>query len=266
MYIGGGTPTALPAGMLAELLDCLSRAFDGAAAGELTVEAGRPDTIDREKLETIRMHAPPAKSLRLCVNPQTMNARTLRLIGRAHAPEDTERAFEMARGMGFCNINMDVIAGLPGEEPSMFKDTMARVAALDPDGITAHTLSVKRSSKINEQQDAYQCPSAEDVAGMLDEAGRCAAGLGMRPYYLYRQKNTLGNLENTGYAKPGRECVYNMHEMADRIDILAVGAGAATKLVDLRSGRIERVFNVKNLVEYINRVDEMIERKRRMLW
>jgi oxygen-independent coproporphyrinogen-3 oxidase len=273
LYIGGGTPTALPPEALAELLECLAGAFSGAskpmasgwAAGELTIEAGRPDTISCEQLECIKKYAPPAKTLRLCVNPQTMNATTLRLIGRAHAPEDAERAFEMARGLGFCNINMDVIAGLPGEDLPMFRHTMGRVAALDPEGITVHTLSVKRSSTLNEHREAFPCPPLETVAAMLDEARRSAEALGMSPYYLYRLKNTLGGFENTGYAKAGRECAYNIHEMADRIDILAAGAGAATKLVDARTGRIERVFNTKNLVEYIERIDEMIERKRRAL-
>jgi oxygen-independent coproporphyrinogen-3 oxidase len=272
LYIGGGTPTALPAPELAGLLELLSEAFGGCenigdgGAYELTVEAGRPDTIDAEKLECILRHAPAANPLRLCVNPQTMNAATLRLIGRAHSPEDTERAYGLARGMGFRNINMDVIAGLPGEDGPMFARTMRRVAALNPDGLTVHTLSVKRSSRINEHYGAFSYPPGEAVAAMLAEARKAADGLGMSPYYMYRQKNTLGNLENTGYAKAGMECAYNIHEMSDRIDILAAGAGAATKLVDLESGKIERVFNAKNLVEYIERIDEMVERKRRALW
>jgi oxygen-independent coproporphyrinogen-3 oxidase len=266
IYVGGGTPTALSARQLAELLDCLSAAFGGAGLEEVTVEAGRPDTVDREKLECIRANAPNAGALRICVNPQTMNPGTLRLIGREHAPEDIVRVFCLAREMGFDNINMDIIAGLPEETPPMFESTVGRVADLNPDGITVHTLSVKRSSRINEFREKFGYPPDAAVAAMLDKARIAAAALGMAPYYLYRQKNTLGNLENVGYAKSGRECIYNIHEMADRIDILAVGAGAATKLVDLDTGRIERVFNAKNLVEYIERIDEMIERKKQILW
>jgi oxygen-independent coproporphyrinogen-3 oxidase len=267
VYVGGGTPTALAARELRELLRCAGQACD-AAPDEFTVEAGRPDTIDREKLEVIREAASRAKSARVCVNPQTMNRSTLALIGRDHTPDDVSHAFFLARKVGFANINMDVIAGLPGEGTDDFSRTLEAIAGLGPEGLTAHTLSIKRSSRLNEFSGVYAAayPSAKTAADMQDAARTFAERLGMNPYYLYRQKNTIGNLENVGYAKPGFECLYNIHEMADRVDVLAVGAGAVTKYVDERTGKIERVFNAKNLMEYIERIDEMIERKRVHLW
>jgi oxygen-independent coproporphyrinogen-3 oxidase len=156
---------------------------------------------------------------------------------------------------------MDIIAGLPGENAADFERTLDAVFGLGPDGVTSHTLCIKRSSRFNESEGAYAYPDAGETESMQEAAFRRAASCGMRPYYLYRQKNTIGALANTGYARRGCECAYNIHEMADRIDVLAAGAGAVSKFVYPDGGRIERVFNVKNLLEYISRIDEMIRRK-----
>jgi oxygen-independent coproporphyrinogen-3 oxidase len=261
IYIGGGTPTALAAPELRKLLDGVSDAFGGENPDEYTVEAGRAETMDCDKLNVIRNSARIAKRLRLCVNPQTMNARTLELVGRSHTPEDVVKAYRLARESGFDDINMDIIAGLPGETAADFKNTLDAVFNLGPDSVTSHTLCIKRSSRINEYRERYMCPEAAVTEAMQEDARRRAAGAGMSPYYLYRQKNTAGGLANVGYAIKGRECVYNVHEMADRIDILAAGAGAVSKFVYPGESRVERVFNVKNLLEYISRSDEMTRRK-----
>ena len=261
-YIGGGTPTALPAEELKRFLYGLSEAFGGEYPDELTVEAGRADTVDDEKLGAILPLRHIAGRIRLCVNPQTMNRRTLELVGRAHTPEDVEKVYYMARESGFNEINMDIIAGLPGEDSADFMNTLEKVFGLKPESVTSHTLCIKRSSRFNEFQNRYAYPDAAEVGAMQEAAFASAAAGGMRPYYLYRQKNTIGGLANIGYAVNGCECVYNIHEMADRIDVLAAGAGAVSKFIRGGEGRVERVFNVKNLLEYISRIDEMIDRKK----
>jgi oxygen-independent coproporphyrinogen-3 oxidase len=238
--------------------------MDGCMA-EVTVEAGRPDTIDREKLRAIKEFAGRAQRLRICINPQSMNAGTLRLIGRGHTPDEVRDAFRLAREMGFAEINMDIIAGLPGEDAGMFANTLEELAKLNPDSVSVHTLAIKRASSLNENRDRFAYPDEAAVAEMTDMAARFASQCDMKPYYLYRQKNMLGKLENIGYAINGCECVYNMHQMGDTIDILAAGAGAVTKLIFKEQNRIERVFNLKNLREYIARADEMLEKKKRVL-
>lgn len=257
LYVGGGTPTALDAGSLAALLARLEALFPDAR--EWTVEAGRPDTLDEAKLRALRA----APVTRISVNPQTMNDATLRVIGRAHTAEDTRRAFLRARALGFENINMDVIAALPGETEADFARTLARVAALEPDSLTVHTLARKHGSRLNEF--GFE-PSPAPVAEAMVEAGAEAArALGMRPYYLYRQKYVAGNLENVAYARPGRECLYNIDIMEETTSILACGAGAISKRVFPREARIERAPNVGDVGHYIDRVEEMIARKER-LW
>ena len=261
VYIGGGTPTAIGARELRRLIYNVADAFPDDCPDEYTVEAGRADTLDREKLGIIRSAARCAGRLRLCINPQSMNRATLDLIGRSHTPEDVERAFLLARDAGLDDINMDIIAGLPGEGLAEFENTLEAVGRLGPESLTSHTLCIKRSSRLNERPDKYGCPEAHTAASMQAAAFRYADTHGMRPYYLYRQKNTVGNLANVGFAVEGRYCVYNIHEMADCIDVLAIGAGAVSKFTNTGTGRIDRVFNVKNLLEYINRNDEMIGRK-----
>ena len=260
-YMGGGTPTSISAKDLARILDEAQRAFPGAV--EWTVEAGRPDTIDREKLAAIRDY----NVGRISVNPQTFSDETLRRIGRAHTAQDTLDAFRLAREMGFNHINMDIIAALPGERLPDFKRTLDTVISLDPESVTVHSLAIKRSSRLHEElvtdKDDYAPP--EDAADMIRHARVSLSEAGYYPYYLYRQKYMAGNLENTGYAKANHACLYNIGNMEKTARVLALGAGAVTKWLFDRERRIERAPNVRNIEEYINRVEEMTERKRTLI-
>ncbi len=257
LYVGGGTPTALPEDLLKRVL--------GAAAGlvtscsEVTVEAGRPDTITRGKLGIIREFG----GTRISVNPQTMHDGTLELIGRRHTWRQTEEAYALARSMGFNDINMDLIAGLPEETPDMFSMTLSCALAMRPESITVHTLSVKRSSVMHREGDPLS--SGRLAEAMLEEAHGRLAGAGYRPYYLYRQKHMAGNLENVGYALPGYECLYNVDMMEDRTTVLATGAGAVSKRVWPGGKRILRAPNLKDAEAYIIRADEMLERKNALM-
>ncbi len=256
-YMGGGTPTALSAKQLEQVLSAC-RPFIRRAR-EVTVEAGRPDTIDRDKLSVIR----DAGAGRISINPQTMHDETLVRIGRRHTRAQTEEAYALARAAGFAHINMDLIAGLPGENLDMFLETLAWSRALSPESLTVHTLSIKRSSLLHLWE--AQLPDGGMVGDMVD-AGRREAGMrGMRPYYLYRQKYMAGNLENVGYALPGHECLYNVDMMEETAHVFAVGAGAISKRVDVKKGRIERAPNVSDVSHYLARTDEMIRRKKE-LW
>ncbi|MCL1964426.1 MAG: coproporphyrinogen dehydrogenase HemZ [Firmicutes bacterium] len=257
VYVGGGTPTALDAATLSRLLMRLRLLFP--AAGEWTVEAGRPDTIDRDKLQACR----DAGVTRVCINPQSMNDETLAVIARAHTRQDTERAFGLSRAIGFDNINMDVIAALPGEGPEDFFRTLDAVSALAPDSLTVHALARKHGSRLNEF--GFEPTKAEAAETMVEMGATFACGMGMRPYYLYRQKYVAGNLENVAYARPGKECLYNVDIMEETTSILAMGAGAISKRVFPGEGRIERAPNVGDVGHYLARVDEMIARKER-LW
>ena len=262
-YIGGGTPTAIPCGDLEAILAAAQREFPGAA--EWTVEAGRPDTIDREKLIMLRTHDVG----RISVNPQTFNDETLARIGRMHTGEDTVRAYMLARELGFDDINMDLIAALPGETPEIFADTVRRVIELAPESVTVHSLAIKRSSKLHEQLHVsgagHTQVSSEGAAEMIAFARHSLMDAGWRPYYLYRQKYMAGNLENVGYARPGKACLYNIGNMEETAPVLALGAGGITKWLFDRDLRIERAANLKNIEEYINRIDEMVERKRALI-
>lgn len=262
-YVGGGTPTAIPGPELARILRAAMAAFPGAA--EWTVEAGRPDTIDMEKLAMMKelgVH-------RVSVNPQSFSDETLSRIGRAHTGADTERAFLLAREAGFDDINMDVIAGLPGETAEDFVQTLARVVALNPESVTVHALAIKRSSRLHEELHAREGghPRADAAAAgeMIDFARKRLTSLGYLPYYIYRQKYMAGNLENVGYAKPGKACLYNIGNMEETASVLALGAGGITKWIFDRQLRIERAPNVKNIEAYIHRVDEMVARKRALI-
>ena len=256
-YMGGGTPTSLDAGMLDRVLSA-ARPFIRRAR-EVTVEAGRPDTIDAEKLAVIRAHG----ATRISINPQTMHDETLARIGRKHTTAQTEGAYALAREAGFHHINMDLIAGLPGENLDMFLKTLAWSRHLAPESLTVHTLSIKRSSLLHLWE--AQLPDGKMVNDMVEAGRREAAARGMRPYYLYRQKYMAGNLENVGYALPGHECLYNVDMMEETGHVLAVGAGAISKRVDPGIGRIERAPNVSEISEYIQRTEEMLSRKER-LW
>ncbi len=256
-YMGGGTPTALSADQLASLLDEALRLFPGAR--EWTVEAGRPDTIDRNKLRVLKERGIE----RISVNPQTFSDETLRVIGRAHTAQQTIDAFNLAREMGIHHINMDLIAALPGETEADFARSLEKTIALSPESITVHTLAIKRSSRLHEENRYHA--DAEAAARMVTYARETLSDALYRPYYLYRQKYMAGNLENVGYARSGYACLYNIDNMEETTRILALGAGAITKWLFPRERRIERAPNVRNIEQYIDRAEEMADRKRTLI-
>lgn len=265
VYFGGGTPTTLSAGQLDMLLTELERQFDLSACRELTVEAGRPDSITYEKLCVLKAHHVD----RISINPQTMNQQTLDLIGRRHTVEQIEEAFALAGKAGLDNINMDMILGLPGENKEMVQHTLEKIKALAPESLTVHSLAIKRAAALNIWREKYldlQMDNSDEIVSM---AADFAHQMGHQPYYMYRQKNMAGNFENVGYSKPGLECIYNILIMEEKQTIIAMGAGASTKIVFQneteggQAGRIERIENVKDVTNYIQRIDEMIERKRK---
>ena len=259
-YIGGGTPTALSAGQLDRLLTETAKIYDLSGLKEYTVEAGRPDSIDPEKLRILKDHGVS----RISVNPQTMNQKTLDLIGRRHTVEDTERAFALAREAGFDNINMDIILGLPGEEPEDVRRTLERIRQMRPDELTVHSLAVKRASRLTKSlreafeagrigdMSRYEGLSFQNSEEIIGAAYETAYSMGMEPYYLYRQKNMKGGLENTGFALPEKEGLYNILIMEELTDIRAYGAGASSKYL-CEGGRIERSVNPKDVKTYLER-------------
>lgn len=257
LYIGGGTPTTLSVDEMDTLIKGLFKIFDLSQIKEFTVEAGRPDTINREMLELLKKH----NVSRISINPQSMNNETLEKIGRSHSVEDIIECFHLARKVGFDNINMDIILGLVDENLDMVRNTLDKIKELSPESLTVHTLAVKRTSKLKENLEDYQLAEYEEMVNMIQLAKDYAKDMGLNPYYMYRQKHMLGNLENIGYAKEGYECIYNMQIMEEKQSNYALGAGAITKFVYLNEDRIERVENVKNVEQYIDRVNEMIKRK-----
>ena len=254
LYVGGGTPTSLPDGSFARLMEETMLCFPGAV--EYTVEAGRPDTLTRNKLRSIR----EAGIGRISINPQTMNDRTLEVIGRAHTAQQVRDAYALAREEAVPHINMDVIAGLPGENAQDFAHTLEEARKLKPESLTVHTLAIKRSSRMSLEN--HPLPDGEMTASMVEDGRRTAREMGMVPYYLYRQKYMAGNLENTGYALPGHACLYNVDIMEETSHILAMGAGGISKRIWPEEGHITRAPNVSNIGHYLSRVDEMICRKR----
>lgn len=262
VYIGGGTPTTLEPAQLTRLFDMVERRFDFSHLLEYTLEAGRPDSITREKLLAVKAHP---EVDRISVNPQTMKDETLKIIGRHHTVEQTVESFYLAREFGFSNINMDLILGLPGETLDDVRMTMQRVQKLHPDNLTVHSLALKRAARLNICRDEYRDYQIE----ITPEHGRVtadgAAAMGMAPYYLYRQKNMAGNFENVGYGLPGKEGIYNILIMEEKQTIVALGAGATTKFVLNHATQMERVGNVKDVREYITRIDEMIDRKKKRM-
>ncbi len=273
IYVGGGTPTALSAGQLDRLLVQVERCFPVEECLEWTVEAGRPDSITEEKLRVLRQHG----ISRISINPQTMQEETLRYIGRKHSVEDVGTAFALARELGFDNINMDLIAGLPGERLPHFEDTLEQIRRLEPDSITVHSLVIKRASKLREmleQGDDSQGQEAarrEQMDLMVKRAMAFGEEHGYAPYYMYRQKNSSGQFgvssqENIGFARPGKESLYNILMMEEMQTIAAVGAGASTKHYHVSGQIVSRIENVKSITDYIGRIDEMIARKRGRIW
>ncbi len=288
VYMGGGTPTTLEADQLDRLLTHLEKEFDFSNLKEITVEAGRPDSITREKLEVLKKH----HIGRISINPQTMQQKTLKKIGRWHTVEDIKRVYSMARELGFDNINMDLIAGLPGETAEDMRDTLEQIKTLKPDSLTVHALAMKRASRLTIEQkqrksgktDQGSAGKQDDIAqtaatleNMIEMAEDAAKNMDLLPYYLYRQKNIAGNFENVGYAKVDKAGIYNILIMEEKQSIIAVGAGASTKIVvpkdkaerDPKTGNLKTVVraeNVKDVEQYISRIDEMIERKGEILW
>ena len=260
VYIGGGTPTTLEAAELDRLLQYVRDKFDFRQVTEFTVEAGRADSITREKLDVLKKHG----VTRISVNPQTMKDETLRYIGRQHTVAQVKDAFWLAREAGFDNINMDIILGLPGELESDVQNTIHEICKLNPDSLTVHSLAVKRASKLSQWIEENGIETLRNTDSTMDIAQKGAYALEMKPYYLYRQKNMSGNFENVGYAREGKYGIYNILIMEEKQTIVACGAGSVSKRV-YPDGRIERSENVKDVAQYIERIGEMIERKRVLL-
>ena len=249
-YMGGGTPTTLSAEQMDRVLTAFEEAFDRSHCDEITVEAGRPDTITAEKLAVLKAHG----VTRVSVNPQTMEDHVLRAIGRRHTAADIEAAMELVAGYGFPHVNMDLIAGLPADTPEGFRRSLDRCLAFGTDNVTVHTLALKKGSRI--LLEGLPIPGPEDVAAMLDYAAPALRKAGYSPYYLYRQKYMSGSFENTGWCRPGAECWYNVQIMSELCSILSFGAGGSTKMVEPGTNHIERVFNLKYPKEYTERPEK----------
>ena len=258
VYVGGGTPTTFSAEQLSEMIRVVKDSFDMSQCEELTVEAGRPDTIDRAKLDALLKSGVS----RISINPQTLQDNVLENIGRRHTAQQTVDAFHLAREAGFTNINMDLIVGLPGDTYETFCDTIEKVIALDPENVTVHALALKRSSFITQSGEINKAHADAALADrMMAYAEKRLTERGLEPYYLYRQSRMAGNLENTGWAKPGTECAYNIFTMDETETVLACGAGGVTKLKNPYSEDLSRIFNFKYSYEYISRYPEILERK-----
>ncbi|WHE88543.1 coproporphyrinogen dehydrogenase HemZ [Lachnoanaerobaculum gingivalis] len=258
IYMGGGTPTSLEGYQLSKILNVVKKNFDLSNLLELTVEAGRPDSITREKLEALKA----AGVDRISINPQTMQQKTLDLIGRHHTIEDIYESYKLAREVGFENINMDFIIGLNGETLEDVSDSFTKVRLFAPESITIHSLALKRAARLN-TENKREIMDNDLILAMINTATDTCADLGLEPYYLYRQKNMAGNLENIGFSKLGKECLYNILIMEEKQTIIACGAGTSSKIV-FGDGRIERIETVKDPKLYIERLDEMIMRKESM--
>lgn len=268
IYIGGGTPTTLLPAQMDRLLSMIEQKADLSSLREITVEAGRPDSITRDRLQVMKDHG----VTRISINPQTMKQATLDLIGRCHTVEQTKEAFALARELGFDDINMDLIVGLPEETLDDVRATMGEMQKMRPDNLTVHSLAIKRAARLRIEREQYRGLHITNTWETIGLAADCCRSMGLRPYYLYRQKNMAGNFENVGYARAGCEGLYNILIMEEKQTIMALGAGASTKFVlpntpEKRAqtgaaARIERVENVKDITNYLERIDEMIERKR----
>ncbi len=259
IYIGGGTPTSLSPERLKKLLDAIDELFDTKNVYEYSIEAGRPDSITYEKLKEIKSHP----ITRISINPQTMKDETLKLIGRAHRSSDIIRAFDDARSLGFDNINTDIILGLPEENIDDVKHTLEEIKKLDPENLTVHSLALKHKSRLNLKHEDYERLMIENSQSHMDSALKAGLEMDMTPYYLYRQKNMAANLENVGLSKPGKEGIYNILMMEEMQMILAAGAGVTSKVV--KDGQTYRCENVRELTVYIDRIEEMWQRKEKLL-
>jgi len=262
LYIGGGTPTTLNEIQLNRLLDAINKYLDIHSIKEYTIEAGRPDTINLEKLKIIKAHG----CERISINPQSMKPETLVTIGRSHTPLEIEKAFELAYSLDFNSINADLIAGLPGEELSDFDASLEKIIGLGADNITIHSLAVKRASRLKDEDPVFHYKQSSITNSMTAKGFETLCNRGFEPYYLYRQKHMAGAGENIGYCKPEKAGLYNIRIMDEHQSILALGAGAISKRFYPEENRLERIPNVSNVEHYINRLDEMIERKDKMFF
>lgn len=266
IYVGGGTPTSLSAADLASLLSLINESFKSGQTKEFTVEAGRPDSIDNEKIDVLRQSGVN----RVSINPQTMQDKTLKQIGRRHTVQDIIDIFGKIRLAGIPLVNMDVIAGLPGETEADMEDTMRQIAILNPENITVHTLALKRGSILKESLSTgtllgEALPSEEVTRAMLKLATDYVTSLDMHPYYLYRQKYMTGNLENIGYAKADSDCLYNIQIMEERQTIIGIGPGAGTKAVSPNQWRLQSSYNAKDVVSYIKNLDIYLNERNTLL-
>ena len=257
LYIGGGTPTTLTSEQLARLMDAIGAAFDLSGCLEYTVEGGRPDTLNAEKLRTIKAHG----ANRMSINPQTMEDNVLRACGRPHKASDVERAYGEAVEAGFEAINMDLIAGLPEDTVEGFCRSLDRVAVLNPSNITVHTLALKKGADLFEKRGSL--PSAEDVTRMVAYANETLSRLGYKPYYLYRQKYMSGSFENVGWSRDGMDCLYNIYMMEEVHTILSLGGGGMNK-VNLPDGTLQRFHNPKFPEQYIELLPKVLEQKKEL--
>ena len=273
IYIGGGTPTAISAEQLDRLLSIIEDTMDLSHVVEFTVESGRPDSITEAKLEVLKKHHID----RISINPQTMNQKTLDIIGRRHTVDDVREAYQIARDAGLDNINMDIIIGLPEESREDVKITLDEIKKMKPDSLTVHALAVKRAARLNTEGKAWnnlERAGIDEAIQMTDDSAAICEELGLKPYYLYRQKNMAGNQENVGYAVPGKENLYNILMMEELHTVIGCGAGSSSKLVienedisryDGNRFRVERFENIKNIAEYLPRIDELMEKRKRFL-
>lgn len=265
IYFGGGTPTSINNEDFESLMNIIYNSFiKENPPKEFTVECGRPDSITLEKLKTMKKY----NVTRISINPQTMNDKTLKLIGRNHTSKDVIEKFKMAKDLGFEDINMDMIIGLPGEGLEEAKHTAKEILKLSPDSLTVHGLSLKRGSIMYENfilKKGLGLKSQDEIMKMFEESRALAKALNIKPYYMYRQKNMVGNMENLGYAKPGKECLYNIEMIEDKQTIIALGADAVTKVVFLEENRLERFANVKDVKGYTERIQELVEGKIKLL-
>ena len=259
VYIGGGTPTTLEPAELDRLLSKITTILPWENVKEFTVEAGRADSITREKLEVLKKYP----VTRISVNPQTMRDETLKFIGRNHTVADVKDKFHLARELGFDNINMDIILGLPGETTEDVKYTLEEIKKLAPDSLTVHSLAIKRASRLKKWMDDNNMEITMDYEEAMRISNEAAEEMNLKPYYLYRQKQMAGNMENTGFASEGKYGLYNILIMEEVQSIIACGAGTVTKRV-YPDGRIERCDNVKDVNLYISKIEEMIDRKRQL--
>ena len=260
VYIGGGTPTTLDDIQLAKLIEAVNLNFDMKDCREFTIEAGRPDTINKAKLYAMKN----GNVNRISINPQTLNDSVLETIGRKHTAQQAIEAFSLAREVGINSINMDFIAGLPGDNYESFCNTVDKICSLSPEGITIHTLSLKRSSYLNIKEKSKINNNSNDLKYTLGKTYEKLAQKGYHPYYLYRQSRMVENMENIGWAKMNHDGLYNIYVMDETHTILACGAGGVTKLKEYKDNKIERIFNYKFAYEYISGFDEMLQRKRKV--